>query len=43
MGDILRERAHLYRQSAHHEVNAMQTPEQVVDQILQSLSLARAS
>ena len=43
MGDILRERAHLYRQSAHHEVNAMQTPDQVVDQILQSLSLARAS
>ncbi|ORM67948.1 shikimate kinase AroL [Pantoea rwandensis] len=43
MSDILRERAHLYRQSAHHEVNAMQAPEQVVDQILQSLSLARAS
>lgn len=43
MGDILRERAHLYRQTAHHEVNAMQTPDQVVDQILQSLSLARAS
>lgn len=43
MSDILRERAHLYRQTAHHEVNAMQAPEQVVDQILQSLSLARAS
>ncbi len=43
MSDILRERAHLYRQTAHHEANAMQAPEQVVDQILQSLSLARAS
>ncbi|ALV93236.1 MULTISPECIES: shikimate kinase AroL [Pantoea] len=43
MSDILRERAHLYRQTAHHEVNAMQAPDQVVDQILQSLSLARAS
>ena len=43
MSDILRERAHLYRQTAHHEVNAIQAPEQVVDQIMQSLSLARAS
>ncbi|PLR24152.1 MULTISPECIES: shikimate kinase AroL [Pantoea] len=43
MGDILRERAHLYRQTAHHEVNAMQSPDRVVEQILQSLSLARAS
>jgi len=43
MGDILRERAHLYRDAAHHEVNAMQPPERVIDEILQSLSLARAS
>lgn len=43
MGDILRERAHLYRQAAHHEVNAMQPPERVVEQILHALSLARAS
>ena len=38
MEDILRERAQLYRQAAHHEVNAMQAPEQVVEHILQSLS-----
>ena len=43
MGDILRERAHLYRDAAHHEVNAMQPPERVIEEILQSLSLARAS
>lgn len=43
MHDILRERAPLYRQAAHHEVNAMQQPERIVEQILQSLSLARAS
>ncbi|HCW99817.1 MAG TPA: shikimate kinase II, partial [Pantoea sp.] len=40
---ILRERAHLYRDAAHHEVNAMQAPDRVIDDILQSLSLARAS
>ena len=43
MHDVLRERAHLYRQAAHHDVDAMQPPERVVEQILQSLSLARAS
>ncbi len=43
MSDVLQERAHLYRAAAHHEVNAMQTPERVVDDILHSLSLARAS
>ena len=43
MGDILRQRAHLYHQSAHHEVNAMQSPELVVEEILRSLSPARAS
>ncbi|ERK07840.1 MAG: shikimate kinase AroL [Pantoea sp.] len=43
MGDILRQRAHLYHQAAHHEVNAMQSPDLVVEAILQSLSLARAS
>lgn len=43
MSDVLRERAHLYRAAAHHEVNAMQPPESVVEEILQSLSLARAS
>lgn len=42
MGDILRERAHLYRSAAHHEVNAMQAPELVVEQILHALSQARA-
>jgi len=43
MGEVLRARAHLYRSAAHHEVNAMLAPERVVEQILQSLSLARAS
>lgn len=43
MGDILRQRAHLYHQTSHHEVNAMQSPDLVVEAILQSLSLARAS
>lgn len=43
MSDVLRERAHLYRDAAHHEVNAMQLPERVVDEILLALSLARAS
>lgn len=43
MHDVLRERAHLYRQAAHHEVDAMQSPDRVVEQILRSLSLARAS
>jgi shikimate kinase len=43
MGYILRERAHLYRQTAHHDVDAMQSPDRVVEQILQLLSLARAS
>ncbi len=43
MTEVLRARAHLYRMAAHHEVDAMQPPERVVEQILQSLSLARAS
>ncbi|MHA6310372.1 shikimate kinase AroL [Pantoea sp. USHLN298] len=43
MEEVLRERAHLYRAAAHHQVNAMQSPDGVVDEILHSLSLARAS
>ncbi|SUB18160.1 Shikimate kinase 2 [Pantoea agglomerans] len=43
MSDVLRERAHLYQAAAHHQVNAMQSPECVVEEILLSLSLARAS
>lgn len=43
MSDVLRERAHLYQAAAHHQVNAMQSPERVVEEILLSLSLARAS
>lgn len=43
MGDILRERAPLYRQAAHHEVSAMQPPAQVVEQIMHWLLRARAS
>lgn len=43
MSDVLLERAHLYRSAAHHEVSAMQPPEYVVEAILHSLSLARAS
>lgn len=43
MSDVLRERVHLYQAAAHHQVNAMQSPECVVEEILLSLSLARAS
>ncbi|WP_275553557.1 shikimate kinase AroL [Mixta sp. Marseille-Q2659] len=43
MAEILDERASLYQQTAHHIIDAMQAPEQVVAQILDALSLARAS
>ncbi|WP_017347937.1 shikimate kinase AroL [Pantoea sp. A4] len=43
MSEVLRARAHLYRQVAHHEVNAMQAPDAVVEQILHCLAIARAS
>lgn len=43
MVEVLAARDALYRQTAHHIINAMQTPDGVVSQILSVLSLARAS
>lgn len=43
MVEVLKQRDQLYHQAAHHVINAMQPPEQVVQQLLQVLSLARAS
>lgn len=43
MAEVLDERASLYQQTAHHVIDAMQPPEQVVMQILNALSLANAS
>lgn len=43
MVDILAARDGLYRQTAHHIINAMQSPDAVVSQILSVLSRARAS
>ena len=43
MAEILQERASLYQQTAHHVIDAMQAPERVVMNILDVLSLARAS
>ncbi|MCU5772075.1 shikimate kinase AroL [Erwiniaceae bacterium BAC15a-03b] len=43
MVEVLAQRDRLYQQAAHHVINAMQTPEQVVQTLLQTLSLARAS
>ncbi|WP_426816839.1 shikimate kinase AroL [Winslowiella sp. 2C04] len=43
MVEVLSQRDRLYHQAAHHVINAMHTPEQVVLQLLQTLSLARAS
>lgn len=43
MVDVLAVRDALYRQSAHHIIDAMQGPDDVVSQILTVLSLARAS
>lgn len=43
MAEVLAQRAAIYQQTAHHQVNAMQPPETVVNAILASLSLARAS
>ncbi|MBK0032250.1 shikimate kinase AroL [Erwinia sp. S43] len=43
MAEVLAARDQLYRQAAHHIVDAMQSPEAVVQQIVNALSLARAS
>lgn len=43
MNDVLSQRDALYQQAAHHVINAMQPPEQVVQQLLHTLALARAS
>lgn len=43
MAEVLAARDLLYREAAHHIVDAMQTPDAVVQQIVNALSLARAS
>lgn len=43
MVEVLAERDALYQQTAHHIIDAMQSPDTVVNQIVSSLSLARAS
>jgi len=43
MVEVLAARDALYRQAAHHIIDAMQRPDEVVSQILSVLSLARAS
>jgi shikimate kinase len=43
MVDVLAARDALYQQAAHYVINAMQTPEGVVEDIITVLSLARAS
>lgn len=43
MSEVLRQREEHYQQTAHHIIDAMQPPEQIVAQILDALSLARAS
>lgn len=43
MVEVLSARHALYESTAHHVINAMQPPEQVVDEIIAALALARAS
>lgn len=43
MAEVLAQREALYQLAAHHQVDAMQSPDEVVKAILTSLSLARAS
>ncbi|WP_264289469.1 shikimate kinase AroL [Duffyella gerundensis] len=43
MAEVLAQREALYQLAAHHQVDAMQSPDEVVKVILTSLSLARAS
>lgn len=43
MVEVLAARDALYRQTAHRIIDAMQSPDGVVSQILSVLSLARAS
>ncbi|CAO97609.1 shikimate kinase AroL [Erwinia tasmaniensis] len=43
MVEVLAARDALYQLAAHHIIDAMQTPDAVVNQIVSSLSLARAS
>ncbi|MTD27166.1 shikimate kinase AroL [Erwinia sorbitola] len=43
MVEVLAARDSLYRETAHHIINAMHSPDAVVSQILSVLSLARAS
>lgn len=43
MSEVLAARETLYLQTAHHIIDAMQSPDRVVEQILNALSPARAS
>ncbi|RWR00616.1 shikimate kinase [[Pantoea] beijingensis] len=43
MAEVLSQRDALYLQTAHHVINAMQEPESVVNAVLETLSIARAS
>ncbi|KQN63083.1 shikimate kinase AroL [Erwinia sp. E602] len=43
MSEVLAAREALYLQTAHHIIDAMQSPDRVVEQILNELSPARAS
>lgn len=43
VSDVLAERDALYREAAHHVVDASVSPEQVVDSVVTALRLARAS
>ncbi|MGB9097499.1 shikimate kinase AroL [Erwinia sp.] len=43
MVEVLAARDALYQQTAHYVINAMQSPEKVVEDIIAMLSLARAS
>lgn len=43
MSEVLAAREALYLQTAHHIIDAMQSPDRVVEQILNALSPARAS
>ncbi len=42
MAEVLSQRAALYLQAAHYVIDATQQPEKIVQQILETLSLARA-
>ncbi|QKJ86124.1 shikimate kinase [Paramixta manurensis] len=43
MADVLAERDALYLHAAHHVIDAMQSPEHIVRQVIETLAQARAS